>query len=276
MSEQEFIHQLQQALSRLPERERQEILDDYREYFRDGAAAGRSEADIAAGLGDPRQLARELMARHHIARWESRKSLGNLFAVVGAIAGLGFLNFLLAIPFLFYLWLLTMATLASTGLLIGGIVLFGTLASNALFGWPALHEGHDVRTFWSSFEQTGPTANIHLRGRHGETVDVVRDASSGHASIHILSSDGRVSLERNASEAAGRLQIQGKEGQVDIDTLGWGISRRGSLLAGLVMMLLGGGGLSLCYLLARWTWRGLLSYGRYQLGLLDKARGRDR
>lgn len=275
MNQQEFIRQLQDALARLPQQERQEIIADYQEYFRDGLAAGRSEENIAAGLGDPRQLARELMARHHIARWESRKSFGNLFAVVGAIAGLGFLNFMLALPFLFYLWMLTMAALASTGILIGGLVLFGTLACNELFGWPAIHESRDARAFWSEFAQGGPAGNIHIRGSNGETVDVVREASSGRASIHIQSSDGTVSLERKASDAVGRLHINDETGQVDIGGLEWGLSRQGMLIAGLVLMALGGGGLFLCYLLARWTWRGLLTYGRYQLGLLDKARGRE-
>ncbi len=275
MNQQEFISQLQEALSRLPESERQDIVADYQEYFRDGLAAGRSEADIAAGLGDPRQLARELMARHHMARWESRKSFGNLFAVVGAIAGLGFLNFMLAIPFLFYLWLLTMAALAATGILIGGVVLFGTLACNELFGWPAMHETRDMRAVWSAFEQGGPVGNIHIRGSRGEKVDVVRDASSGKTSINIQSSNGTVSLERNASDATGQLRIEDEEGQVNIDALDWGFSRKGAWIASVVMLLLGGGGLFLCYLLARWTWRGLLAYGRYQLGMLDKARGLD-
>ena len=275
MNQQEFISQLQDALARLPQQERQEIIADYQEYFRDGLAAGRSEENIAAGLGDPRQLARELMARHHIARWESRKSFGNLFAVVGAIAGLGFLNFVLALPFLFYLWMLTMAALASTGILIGGLVLFGTLACNELLGWPAIHETQDVRALWNGFEQDGAAKNIHIRGKNGERVDVVRDASSGRASIHIQSDNGVVSLDGGASNALGQLHIKDDEGQVDIAGLGWGLSRQGMLIAGLVLMALGGGGLFLCYLLARWTWRGLLAYGRYQLGLLDKARGRD-
>lgn len=275
MKQQEFIRQLQAALRRLPESESQDIVADYQEYFRDGLAAGRSEEDIAAGLGDPQQLARELMARHHIARWESRKSIGNLLAVVGAIAGLGMLNFMLALPFMFYLWLLTMAALACSGLLIGGVVLFGTLACNELLGWPAIHESRDVRAFWSDFAQSGPVANIHIRGSNGEKVDVVRDASSGRASIHIQSPDGVVSLQRNASESVGQLHIRDEDGQVDIMDLGWGISRKGMLITGLVLILLGGGGLLLCYLLVRWTWRGLLAYGRYQLGLLDKARGLD-
>jgi uncharacterized membrane protein len=274
MNQQEFIRELQDALVRLPQQERQEIIADYQEYFRDGLAAGRSEEEIAAALGDPRQLARELMARHHIARWEDRKTVGNLFAVVGAIAGMGLLNFLLAVPFLFYLWMLTMATLASTGILIGGLVLFGTLACNELFGWPAIHESRDVRVIWSDSAQGGPAGNIHIRGSNGETVDVVREASSGRASFHIQSSDGTVTLERNASEALGRLHIKDETGQVDIGGLDWGLSRHGMLLTGLLLMALGCGGLFLCYLLARWTWRGLLAYGRYQLGMLDKARGR--
>jgi len=275
MSEQEFIRQLQEALSRIPERERLEIVDDYREYFRDGLAAGRSESDIATGLGDPSQLARELMARHHIERWESRKSFGNLFALVGAIAGLGFLNFLLAIPFLFYLWLLTMAALASSGILIGGLVVCGALLSHALFGWPVLHEGHHGRVVWSALSQSGASSNIHILGENGEKVEVLRDASSGRASIHILSRDGSVSLERGASDAVGRLQIEDPQSRVDIDGLGWFASYRGMLVTGIVLMLLGGGGLLLCYFLVRLTWRGLLSYGRYQLAVLGRARGMD-
>ena len=168
-----------------------------------------------------------------------------------------------------------MAALASTGILIGGLVLFGTLACNELFGWPAIHESRDVRAIWSDFAQGGPAGNIHIRGSNGESVDVVREASSGRASIHIQSSDGTVSLERNASDALGRLHIKDETGQVDIGGLDWGLSRQGMLLTGLLLMALGGGGLFLCYWLARWTWRGLLAYGRYQLGLLAKARGRD-
>lgn len=258
MKQQEFINQLHDALKQLSEGERQEIIADYQEYFRDGLAAGRSEEDIAAGLGAPRLLARELMARHHIARWESRKSFGNLFAVVGAIAGLGFLNFMLALPFLFYLWMLTMAALVSTAILVGGVVLFGTLASSELLGWPTIHESRDVRAVWSGLASDGPAANIHIRGSNGEKVDVVRDASTGRAIIHIQSSDGAVSLERNASVAVGQLHIRDEDGRVDIGGLDWGLSRQGMLIAGLVLMALGGGGLCLCYLLARLTWRGLL------------------
>jgi len=275
MNQQEFISQLQEALSRLPESERQDIVADYQEYFRDGLAAGRSEADIAAALGDPQQLARELMARHHMARWESRKSFGNLFAVVGAIAGLGFLNFMLAIPFLFYLWLLTMGALASTGILIGGVVLFATLASNALFGWPGIQEARDFRTLWSSYEQAGPGANIHIRGSNGEKVDVVREASAGRVSVHIESSDGSLSVQRSASEARGVLRSVNEDGQLDDNELNIGISHEGAWIAGVLMIVLGAGGLCLCYWMARWTWRALLAYGRYQLGLLDKARGLD-
>ena len=276
MNQQEFIRQLQDALARLPQQEKQEIIADYQEYFRDGLAAGRSEADIAAGLGDPQQLARELMARHHIARWEDRKTVGNLFAVVGAIAGMGLLNFLLAVPFLFYLWMLTMVALVSACIIIGGIMISGFVVCNEFLGLPGIQVAREVSSSLASYEQTRFIANARIDTPHSERLLVEHDASSGKANISIQSKEGRVDINVNASDARGRLPVKQEDRQLDINRkLDWGLSIQSTLMLGFMLLLVGSIGLLVCYLLARWTWRGLLVYGRYQMGLLDKAKGKD-
>jgi uncharacterized membrane protein len=60
----EFLNALEQALSGLDAGEKREILDDYREHFALGLAAGKTEEEIAASLGDPAQLAAMYTAAH--------------------------------------------------------------------------------------------------------------------------------------------------------------------------------------------------------------------
>jgi DUF4097 and DUF4098 domain-containing protein YvlB len=61
MTENQFINELEQALKRLPVDERNDILQDIREYFSDGREDGKDEAEIAASLGSPGKIASELL-----------------------------------------------------------------------------------------------------------------------------------------------------------------------------------------------------------------------
>ena len=63
-------------------------------------AEGRSEAEIAAALGDPVRLARELRAEAGLRRWETARTPANFFAAM-----FGFLA-LIAVDFMFLLPLL--------------------------------------------------------------------------------------------------------------------------------------------------------------------------
>jgi uncharacterized membrane protein len=56
MNKARFIAELRRTLGRMPEKERTEVLYDYEEHFRMGAADGRTEEQIAASLGNPRAL----------------------------------------------------------------------------------------------------------------------------------------------------------------------------------------------------------------------------
>lgn len=61
MTENQFIIELENALKRLPADERNDILQDIREYFSDGREDGKAEEEIAASLGTPAKIAAELL-----------------------------------------------------------------------------------------------------------------------------------------------------------------------------------------------------------------------
>jgi uncharacterized membrane protein len=100
MTRQEFIARLRAGLSGMPEAARAEIVADYEAHFSEAAAAGRSEADVAAALGDPDRLARELRAEVGLKRWESERNPQAAAAAVFAVLGLGAIDVLFLLPIL--------------------------------------------------------------------------------------------------------------------------------------------------------------------------------
>ena len=70
-----FLTILNDGLAGLPAREIDDILADYMSYFDEAEASGRSEEEVAAALGDPRRLARELRAETGLRHWENHRSL---------------------------------------------------------------------------------------------------------------------------------------------------------------------------------------------------------
>jgi uncharacterized membrane protein len=131
MTKAEFLETLRRRLAGLPEPEIDELIADYAAHFADGAAAGRSEADIAAALGDPMRLGRELRAEAGFRRWETARTPANFFAVL-----FGFLA-LIAVDFVFLLPLLGGLALF---IFIAGIVLLalcvaGLVLVMKLFSW---------------------------------------------------------------------------------------------------------------------------------------------
>jgi uncharacterized membrane protein len=69
-----FITRLRQGLTGLPEEEINEIVTDYQAHFSDALAAGRSETDVAASLGDPLKLGQELKTEARLRRWETSRN----------------------------------------------------------------------------------------------------------------------------------------------------------------------------------------------------------
>ncbi|MBB5019678.1 putative membrane protein [Chitinivorax tropicus] len=122
MNKEQFLRALKRELSALPKADLGEIVADYEEYFHDGVASGRTEEEVANGLGDPKKIARELLAQVRIQAWQDNKSMGNLMRVVLAIAALGSLNLFLAIPMLIFMVLLTVSYTCSIALIVTGLV----------------------------------------------------------------------------------------------------------------------------------------------------------
>lgn len=61
MTENQFVKELEKAITQLPEKERKEILLDIREYFFAGREDGKTDSEIAASLGSPANIAEELL-----------------------------------------------------------------------------------------------------------------------------------------------------------------------------------------------------------------------
>lgn len=64
MTEQQFLNELEMALTKLPSDERNDIFQDIKEYFTDGRVDGKSDSEIAASLGSPKEIAEELLANY--------------------------------------------------------------------------------------------------------------------------------------------------------------------------------------------------------------------
>jgi uncharacterized membrane protein len=100
MTRQAFMARLREGLRGLPPSAQADIVADYENHFNEGEAAGRSEADVAAALGDPGRLARELRAEKGLQRWEEERSASAGAGAIFAVLGLGAIDILFLLPIL--------------------------------------------------------------------------------------------------------------------------------------------------------------------------------
>jgi uncharacterized membrane protein len=123
MTRQAFLDRLRAGLRGLPTPAIVEIIADYDAHFSEGVAAGRSEAEIAAALGDPDRVIRELRAEAGLKRWEEQRNPSAAANAVLAVLGLGAIDILVLLPIV----------LSIAGTLVGFLV-----ASLAMLGVGAL------------------------------------------------------------------------------------------------------------------------------------------
>jgi len=128
MTESEFLQTLRRRLSGLPPGEIEDIVADYATHFREGAANGRSEADIAAALGDPSRLARELRAEAGFKRWSENRTLGNLAFALFAFIALVAVDFIFLLPVVgVSLFCFMIAAIIAFGLFVAGLAMIASL-----------------------------------------------------------------------------------------------------------------------------------------------------
>lgn len=82
----EFLDKLSGALGSMSAAQKKEILADYREHFEAGMADGKSEAEIARALGDPKQISRMYQADYAVERAKSSMGFQNVLRMLGAVA----------------------------------------------------------------------------------------------------------------------------------------------------------------------------------------------
>lgn len=88
MTEDQFLKIMSDTLKGLAPEEREDILQDFWEHFHIGRQEGRNDAEIAASLGSPQALARELLAVHHLQQAEAKTTAANVLRAVWAVTGL--------------------------------------------------------------------------------------------------------------------------------------------------------------------------------------------
>ena len=130
-----FMAQLRDGLSGLHHTDIDDILADYERHFADGAADGRTEDEVAAALGDPARLARDLRAEVGFRRWEERPSAGNFVGVVLALLGLATIDFVILLPLLCFLAAAFFGlSMACLGMVVGGTFLLFNLLWGGVMG----------------------------------------------------------------------------------------------------------------------------------------------
>lgn len=138
MTREAFMVRLWDGLKGLPPQTAAEIVADYQAHFVEGQAAGRTDDDIAAALGDPDRLARELRAEAGLKRWESERNPSSAAAAVFAVLGLGAIDVLVLLPILIGV-VCTMfgIAVACIGVMIAGAVVFAAGPFSQPPGGPA-------------------------------------------------------------------------------------------------------------------------------------------
>jgi uncharacterized membrane protein len=137
MNAEQFLAELRAALRGMPVAEIEEIAQDYAAHFAEARAAGRSEAEVAAALGDPARLARELRAESGLQRWRDRRTPGNYVAAIVALCGLAAVDLIVLLPLLLVLAVAAFAIgVVVFALIVAGIALLaGATGWSPLEGW---------------------------------------------------------------------------------------------------------------------------------------------
>jgi uncharacterized membrane protein len=141
MTRNEFLSRLRRGLDGLAPDQVHDVMGDYETHFIDGLANGRTEEEIAAALGDPARLARELKAEAGFRRWENDRTAGNLAGAVLALLGLAAVDVMFLLPFLFALGgMFIGCAAAAIGLLVAGfaLILGAAFPGLAFFGWSGM------------------------------------------------------------------------------------------------------------------------------------------
>lgn len=125
MTRQDFIARLRAGLAGLAPTAIDEVIADYETHFAEALAAGRDEAEVAAALGEPDRLARELRAEAGLKRWEAERNPSAAASAVWAVLGLGAIDILILLPILLWIGGVLLALFIAAGafVVVGAVVM---------------------------------------------------------------------------------------------------------------------------------------------------------
>lgn len=98
MTAQSFLQKIEGLLRKLPQNERKDILSDYEEHIRTAMEMGKTEDQAIRALGDPKAIAKSIMAEYYIGLADAKKSPESVFRAIMASISLGFFNLLIVLP----------------------------------------------------------------------------------------------------------------------------------------------------------------------------------
>jgi uncharacterized membrane protein len=134
MNKKEFINKLASYLRGIPAEEKEDVIGDFEEHFKEGMAEGRTEEDIAEALGDPRALANQFKAGILVYQAEKTASPVNITRAVFATLGLGFFNLMFVLgPFVVIACVLIALFAGAVALTAAGITVFFSTIFGPLF-----------------------------------------------------------------------------------------------------------------------------------------------
>lgn len=131
MGKLEYLEALKRALGGLAPLTIAKTLAYYEQRFVDGIAAGQSEADIAAGLDDPKKIAMTLRASVHLHAFEQKRNPANLLRMLVSGVGLLIFNLFMVVPAMVYAALLLCVYVAGLTLYVAGIAITASGLSGA-------------------------------------------------------------------------------------------------------------------------------------------------
>jgi uncharacterized membrane protein len=152
MNREQFIAELKRALGGMAEAEKREILYDYAEHFRMGAADGKSEEQIAQALGSPRLLGKSYRIDSLLDESPEGGAVRprSIVRAVFASASLGFFNLIFVLgPFVGLVGVMLGLWAVAAALPLTGVALFVGSAAAPLFrGYVDLGGVHPVVVFF--------------------------------------------------------------------------------------------------------------------------------
>ncbi|MBM3701663.1 MAG: DUF1700 domain-containing protein [Actinobacteria bacterium] len=131
MNKKDFMNRLSSYLGGISGGDREDVISDFEEHFKEGLAEGRTEEDIADSLGDPKTLANQMKASILVSEAEKTTSAVNITRAVFATLGLGFFNLVFILgPFIAIAAVLISLFATAISITASGITVFLT----AIFG----------------------------------------------------------------------------------------------------------------------------------------------